>query len=96
MPIFFDFVLGKLRYGSKTPAGATIASTKTDTFVDGDLVAGILTIIHNMNRMVDVTIKDGSGVYEGAMAVAEVSLNEVTVDFGGSIGVGIFTWIVTG
>jgi len=78
------------------PSGATVAGSKTGTFTNADLVGGILTITHNMGRPVGVLIKDSSGVYEGALAVDETDLNILEVDFGGAIGAGTWTWLVTG
>jgi len=77
-----------------TPTG--VVQTDSDTFTDGDLAAGILAITHSLNTetIISVTIIDPDGLSE-IMSFTVIDADNVTVDFGGSIGIGTFTWIVT-
>lgn len=77
--------------------GSTTVAVKTsDTFTNADLVAGVLTITHNLGtESIAVYIMDPSGVYSW-IDFTVVDTNSCTVDFGGAIGAGNWTWIVIG
>ena len=53
----------------------------TDTFVDGDLTTGVLTVTHNKGiKGVQVAVLDNSDSYVTPDGITYVSDNEITVD----------------
>jgi len=74
--------------------GATIY-TQTDTFVDADLVANVLTVTHlYATETVFLVLYNPSGGVETGYLPVVVDDATVTVDFGGSIGVGTWTYLL--
>jgi hypothetical protein len=68
----------------------TDAKTTSGTFVNGDLVAGVLTIAHGKGAEAFLChIEDPSGESE-LLTFTNVDADTVTVDFGGAIAAG--TW----
>jgi len=64
------------------------------TFTNADLTAGVLTITHNLGTTdVAVVIRDPDGL-EALTANTIVDGDSLTVDFGGAIGAGTWTWFV--
>lgn len=71
---------------------STSVQSASGTFTDADLVAGVLTITHNLGSTnIAVVIRDPSGM-ESYQPNTIVDNNSLTVDFGGTIGAGTFTW----
>lgn len=63
-------------------------------FTDADLTAGVLTIVHNLGTThVALVVRDPAGL-ETLQPNTVVDNNTITVDFGGSIGAGTFTYFV--
>jgi len=83
---------------SPTSPGTFIANSFSRTFVDADLVAGILTINHALgNALVDVTIRDNTGAK--VMPDSDVIVDANNVDIGLASFqplVGIWTALVVG
>jgi len=74
----------------------SVYSTELDsasgTFTNADLVAGVLTISHALGSVnVAIVIRDPAGT-ESYQPNTVVDNDTVTVDFGGSIGAGTYTW----
>jgi hypothetical protein len=64
------------------------------TFTNATLAANILTINHGGNaHIASLTIKDPVGVVN-IVSWTEVDLNTATVDFGGAIPAGNWTWTI--
>lgn len=70
-------------------------STAYGTFTNADLVTGVLTAAHNLDSVnVIYSIIDPAGNILQGLTVNVVSVNAITVDFGGAISSGTFKWIV--
>ena len=83
-----SFLQNILNTNSTTPLA-------TDTFTNADLVAGVLTINHGLGTLYPALfITDPSGGYVGGVTITVVDANSVTVDFGGAIGAGTWTWFI--
>lgn len=68
--------------------------SKEGTFTNADLSAGVLTITHSLGTTsVAVVIRDPAGL-ETVQPNTVVDSNTVTVDFGGAIGAGTYTYFV--
>lgn len=68
--------------------------SKDGTFTNADLSAGVLTIVHNLGTTsVAVVIRDPDGL-ETIQSNTVVDANTVTIDFGGAIGAGTYTYFV--
>lgn len=79
---------------SSAETGGGAANTFIQNFVDGDLVAGVLTVNHNLNsNPVSVTVRDNNGDIVVPDAVTMVTVNQITVDLT-SFGVIAGTWSV--
>jgi hypothetical protein len=66
-----------------TPAssGSSVSNSFSRTFVDADLVAGILTINHALgNSLVDVTIRDSAGAKVMQDDDTIIDVNNVAID----------------
>lgn len=73
--------------------GSSGAGTANGTFTNADLTAGVLTIAHNLNSTsIGIVIRDPVGL-ETSQPNTVVDANNVTVDFGGAIGAGTYTWV---
>jgi len=84
----------------QTYAAAGEAAMSNDTFDNSDLVDGVttfvLTINHGLNtENVMVVVRNPSGLSE-LVSSTVVDANSVTVDFGGAIVAGDWTWFVIG
>lgn len=77
-----------------TPTG--VVQSDYDTFTSADLVDYVLTITHSLNTtlIISVTIIDPNDVSE-IQTFTVLNADNITVDFGGPIGGGTFTWLVT-
>ena len=77
-------------------AASNTAALASGTFVNGDLVAGVLTITHgkNITNLMSV-ITDPNGVSQ-LMVHTVVDANTITVDFGGAIAAGTWSWFIIG
>jgi hypothetical protein len=82
----YNFLQTILNTTSSTPAA-------TGTFVNGDLVVGVLSINHGLNTLYPALyITDPAGAYVGGVTITVVDADNITVDFGGAIGAGTWTW----
>ena len=69
--------------------------TQTATFTNASLVANVLTITHAFaTTNVFITIKDPSGAIVGGLSPVVVDNAHITIDFGGAIGAGSWTYIL--
>lgn len=77
----------------------TIGDTPTmesGSFDNADLVGGVLTIVHSLGTTLisQVTIIDPDDTSE-SVSFTVVDSSHITVNFGGAIGAGTFTYIIT-
>lgn len=75
-----------------------ILSSASNTFTNADLVAGVLTVTHNLNteNISSVTVLNPTGGGETGLSWSVIDANTIEIDFGGSIGAGTYTWVVSG
>jgi len=96
--VFSDDYTNPVWAGEATANIANVANSYSRTFVDADIVAGILTVNHALgNPLVSVIIRDGAGVR--VMPDSDVAVNANNVDVGLASFqpiVGVWTALVIG
>jgi len=95
--IDFDSVTSPVAADAETLADTIQAynhDSQNGTFTNDDLTAGVLTITHNLgSTSIAVVIRDPDG-QETIPTNTVVDSDSLTVDFGGAIGAGTYTWFV--